>query len=334
MTGSLLRDELAPRIVPVLLANLTASYPYHDAHLARGGEPPHDPIAAHPSFGNAFDWHSSVHSHWTALHVLEYLAAQTTAPAATAGIDRLRATVEEHLDDDSIAAERAYLKRRPSYERPYGWAWLLALAAHARRPALNAFASDVAACAIAWLAVLPEPIRHGVHSNSAFALGLMLDAARALQLEELERAIVARAHLWFDEDRHWPESWERSGSDFLSPGLAEADLMRRLQPPSSFARWWHDFLPALDDRSRIVTPVDVPTVSDGQIVHLHGLNLSRAAMLARIGTALGDGSFRERSERLYRASVERASGDDYLATHWLPTFAWDAACAIDAMALP
>jgi hypothetical protein len=314
---SVLHEALAPRIAPVILANLTTRYPYHDAHLTLAGDTPRDPTAVHPAFGNSFDWHSSAHSHWTAVQLLEHC----DAPA-------LRAAVSRNLVASHIAAETAYLSAHPAYERPYGWAWALLLAAE-REPELLHMAGWIADAAIRWLEVLPEPVRHGVHSNTAFALARMLDAARALHLRALEATIVDRALTWFGTDRDWPEQWERSGTDFLSPGLAEADLMLRVLPHPSFASWWNAFLPALTPESRILAVVEVPDVTDGQIVHWHGLNLSRAGMLARIAETLREPACIDDALRLYRASVDHAVTGNYLETHWLATFAWDAATSID-----
>jgi len=312
-----LHKALAPQIAPVILTNLTTRYPYHDTHLALEGDTPRDPTVVHPAFGNAFDWHSSVHSHWTATQLLKH----HDAPA-------LRDAVNRNLQASHIAAETAYLAAHPAYERPYGWAWAMLLAAE-REPELRQMAGWIADAAIRWLKVLPEPVRHGVHSNTAFALARMLDAARALHLRALDATIAERAQTWFQTDRSWPEQWERSGTDFLSPGLAEADLMLRVLPRASFAAWWKAFLPARNPESRILAVVAVPDVADGQIVHWHGLNLSRAGMLARIAEALHDPTLIDDALRLYRASVDHAVTGNYLETHWLATFAWDAATSID-----
>lgn len=312
-----LHKALAPQIAPVILTNLTTRYPYHDTHLALEGDTPRDPTVVHPAFGNSFDWHSSVHSHWTATQLLKH----HDAPA-------LRDAVNRNLQASHIAAETAYLAAHPAYERPYGWAWAMLLAAE-REPELRQMAGWIADAAIRWLKVLPEPVRHGVHSNTAFALARMLDAARALHLRALDATIAERAQTWFQTDRSWPEQWERSGTDFLSPGLAEADLMLRVLPRASFAAWWKAFLPARNPESRILAVVAVPDVADGQIVHWHGLNLSRAGMLARIAEALHEPTLIDDALRLYRASVDHAVTGNYLETHWLATFAWDAATSID-----
>ncbi|MGC2131606.1 MAG: DUF2891 family protein [Candidatus Aquilonibacter sp.] len=327
---STLRDELAPRIVPVILANVTTRYPYHDAHLTVAGEIPRDPTALHPAFGNSFDWHSSVHSHWTGTKLLEHFAPRTEG--VPRDVAALQEALANNLEQANLAAETTYLASHPSYERPYGRAWAMLLASSTRNVALHEMASRIAAATVTWLTVLPEPVRHGVHANTAFALGLMLDAARVLDLATLEAAIIDRAQAWYSSDRDWPGRFERSGNDFLSPGLAEADLLRRVLSPDAFARWFGTFLPRLSLDAPILAVVDVPGVMDGQIVHWHGLNLSRAGMLARLAQVLGEPTLRNHACRLYRASVDRAVSGNYLETHWLATFAWDAATSLDRSA--
>jgi hypothetical protein len=324
-----LADALAPRIAAVLLANLATQRPYHDSHVFEKGDPPHDPFAAHPAFGNSFDWHSSVHSHWTALQ----LAQRGDADLANALARNLSAT--------NVAAETEYLHRHKTYERPYGWAWALLLAASAqtssvaslgsRAAELRAMGAVAADGALRWLGALPLPIRHGIHSNTAFAMGLMHDACDALNLDTLEHAIEQRAREWFGADREWPATWERSGNDFLSAGLAEADLMRRVLARDEFAAWWKGFVPALSPQSPLLSVVQVPNVVDGQIAHLHGLNLSRAGALALMAQSLSESMLLNSARRLYEASADRAVSGHYSERHWLPTFAWRAATAIDAV---
>ena len=332
-------EELAPQIVSVVLANITTRYPYIDSHFFLDGDPPHDPIAAHPAFANSFDWHSSVHSHWTAIGLIEHFVAK--AGETPASVSTLEETVAANLRSERVAMEKAYLARRPSYERPYGWAWAMALAAATHRSTrplvaettsgLRDLAQSIAGVAAQWLAVLPLPIRHGVHSNTAYALGLMLDASQTLGFAELAAVVADRARAWFSDDRDWPAHFERSGSDFLSPGLVEADLMRRVLPANEFATWWSTFLPDLSAKSPILSAVAIPDVDDGHIVHLHGLNLSRAAALARIGGVLKEPHLLECARSLYHASIDRVTSGYYSETHWLPTFAWDAARSMDAI---
>lgn len=344
--GADLRSDVAPRLAAVVASNLTRRYPYHDSHLFRAGDEAVHPAASHPAFSNSFDWHSSVHSHWTAVRLLDYFAGWRAQPAA---VKRLAAAVARNLTAQRLAAERSYLRDHPSYERPYGWAWAMLLAAAVRRsssaPARPArvplcrMAAWIAASALRWLRTLPGPVRHGTHANTAFACGLMWDAAGVLGFSDLRRAIRRCARAWFADDAGYPQAWERSAHDFLSPGLAEADLMRRLLTPPHFRLWWRRFVPGSQPHRTMLTPVDVPSGSDGQIAHLHGLNVSRAGMLAHLAVAFGrHGSRAERrlslgwlaaARRLYDASVQHALGRDYNLTHWLGTFTWDAASSID-----
>lgn len=336
MGSTSLRAGLAQAIAPVVLANVTTRQPFHDSHLFREGDKAHDPSIAHPAFANSYDWHSSVHSHWTALRLIEYRAS---APTATQTIDKLYVAVSQNLTGPNVEAEIAYLKSRPNYERPYGWAWAMRLAADldgvdpAARDSLHRLARFVGERAIEWLRVMPGPVRHGVHSNTAFALGLMLDASRPLGLDALARAIEASSRAWFGDDRDYPAAWERSANDFLSPGLTEADLMRGVLDRDAFAKWWRGFIRDEPALAAIAGIAEVPRVSDGQIVHLHGLNLSRAGALARIAAAVGGAEadiLLTYARDLYEASAGEASGTEYLSTHWLPTFAWDAATSIDS----
>lgn len=334
-----LQSQLAVKIAPVVLANLTTRYPYHDAHLYTAGAPSFDAIVAHPAFGNGYDWHSSVHSHWTALQLLAHFAGRGERPPVAL---ELEAAVAANLSPHKIAAESEYLRAYPWYERPYGRAWAMLLAAAAlrhdeirdRAPSLRELSRSIAEPMTAWLGTLPGPVRHGVHSNSAFALGLMHDAAVAMRLDDLRRAIEDRAHAWFARDAVYPHAWDRSAHDFLSSGLAQADLLRRVLPEDAFAAWWTSFLGDAPQDAPIFVPAIVPQHADGQLVHLHGLNLSRAAMLARVAVhrVADRGALVERAFALYRASVAASFGDDYLSTHWLPTFAWDAARSLDALA--
>lgn len=332
---------IAPQLAPVILANLTTRYPYHDVHMFRG-EDPVDATVAHPAFGNSYDWHSSAHSHWTGVQLARTLADER-AHAELAG--QLDQVLGSNLSTANLEVETAYLKANPAYERPYGWGWGLALAGVTKRQGqfaegLEPLANQIADNAVAWLGMLSEPVRHGVHSNTAFGLARMLDGARVLGRDDLVEAIGDRATAWFAGDQGWPGEWELSGNDFLSAGLVEADLMRRVLDPAAFADWFGRFLPELAATDRILSVVEVPDVVDGQIVHLHGLNLSRGGCLARIAGTLAEAgaddatvtSLTERAGELYRAGLHHTLHGHYVSTHWLATFAWDAALSLDELA--
>src|SRR5262249_31718718 len=155
--------------------------------------------------------------------------------------EKLEAAVSHNLSASKIAVEIEYLRDHPSYERPYGWAWVILLAAEAHaspldvarvvREPLRDLAQLVASHCMSWLHAMPAPVRQGVHPNTSFALGLMHDAGRKLGLADLERLVSERGREWFERDKDSPAAWERNAHDFLSPGLSEADFMRRVLSP-------------------------------------------------------------------------------------------------------
>lgn len=313
------------------LANITRAYPNFPAHLMTSPDDRPAPGDLHPAFYGAYDWHSSVHMHWLLIRLLRR-HGNTPAFADTAeAVD----VFDRHLTPENLAVEAAYLLDRPSFERPYGWAWLVALAAECR--AYGGATGDRWAAALApgvaavdrlmaeWLPKATYPVRHGNHPNSAFSLTLMLDAG--LLSDATTRAVRQRLLDWFADDRDAPAHWEPSGQDFLSPTLTEADAMRRVLTAERFTRWLDRFLPAL--RSGATCPLlDVPVVSDHrdpQIGHLLGLALSRAAALRSIASALPDGPVRTRlteaSEAHLAAGLPAVDGGDFTTEHWLATFA-------------
>jgi hypothetical protein len=319
------------------LANITREYPNSPAHLMTSPDEDVRPSALHPAFHGSYDWHSSVHMHWLLVRLLRRHGATPDLPDTAPVTDVLN----RHLTNANIAVEAAYLRSHPSFERPYGWAWLVALAAECRAYAGPAGARWAAALAPAvaavdallteWLPKATYPVRHGTHPNSAFALGLLLDAGE-LPATTAE-AVRRRLRAWFADDHDAPAHWEPSGQDFLSPALTEADAMRRVLGREQFARWLDRFLPAL--RSAAPCPVlEVPVVSDRtdpQIGHLLGLTLSRAAALRSIAAGLPDGPVRRRlaesADAHLAAGLPVVRREDFTTDHWLATFA---ALALDA----
>ncbi|MFC8192866.1 DUF2891 family protein [Cellulomonas sp. NPDC057328] len=316
--------DLAPVAAAVVRANLTTPWPYHLVHLASSADDVRTPAELYPAFHTSFDWHSCVHMHWLGVEVLR---------AGHADPD-LRALLGTTLTAGRVAGEVAYLRAHPAFERPYGWAWAARLAASCRAAA-DAGDADAAAwadataplaatvldLALPWLARVELPVRHGVHSNTAFGLALLLTAADDLGLADAARRLRAQAVRLYGDDRDWATRWETSGHDFLSPGLAEADLMARVLPADALHAWWTGFLPRPLELARPVRVVD-PT--DGHAVHLDGLNLSRAGALLRLGTALDDPALRAAGEELLAVGLRALDNPDFVATHWLASFAWDA----------
>lgn len=318
----------AARFARLALDNVTRAYPNSPAHLLTGPDELLEPRAHHPAFYGAYDWHSAAHMHWLLVRLLRRCPDRVETAELTAVLD-------DHLTPPALAAEADYLRDHPGFERPYGWAWLLALTAEAAalpgRPwadALRPAARVVAGLLTEWLSKALYPVRHGTHANSAFALGLVLDHARAAGVPELAAPVTARLRSWFADDHDAPLHWEPSGQDFLSPALCEADAMRRVLAPGEFADWLTRFLPALavTGGEPVFPPPRVSDPADPQIGHLQGLCLSRAAAARRVAAALppGDariGSLRETAaEHLGRALPATASGD-FTTDHWLATFA-------------
>ncbi|MEN2745800.1 DUF2891 family protein [Sinomonas halotolerans] len=332
----------ASRCAAVVLENLVCAYPYAAHHTRRSPRDTAMPHELHPAFGTSFDWHSCVHMHWLGVSML---GAGETGPGALDPVTeaRLRDALDANLTAENLAVEAAYLAANPSWERPYGWAWLVRLAAacaSADDGGIRAWGAALAPCAdaveelvVAWLGKAEYPVRHGVHGNSAFGLALLVDAFRALGRDRGARACEAAALRWFADDSGWPSEWELSGNDFLSAGLSEADLMHRVLAPADFAAWFGRFLPRLDAGSQMLRPVAVTDESDGHLVHLHGLNLSRAGQAARIAAALlahdadGPGSagvLASAAVPLFEAGLQGLESPDFMSTHWLASFAWDA----------
>jgi hypothetical protein len=333
MQASALNVAFASRLARIALDNVVAEFPAKQDHVLASPADAQAPRALHPAFYGSFDWHSCVHMHWSLARVRRLFP---TLPERAA-IDRV---FDAHLHAPAIAGEIAYLARPSSgsFERPYGWAWLLELArelaagddldaqrhARALAPLAQAFAQRFRA----WLPRADYPIRYGMHANGAFALAFAIDYARAAGDGALERACVSRALAWFGDDRDAPASWEPSGADFLSPSLVEADLMRRVLPHERYGAWLDGFLPGLarGEPASLFSPAKVSDRADPHIVHLDGLNLSRAWSMRGIANALAPADARiavleDAAARHAAAGLAGLDSGDYMGAHWLASFA-------------
>lgn len=323
-----LQPEQVSAWAEVALANAVREFPHAELVVLEGpGETVLPGRLSHPSFYGAFDWHSAVEMHW----VMARLLARRPAGAP---LERLAAHLDDHLSREKLAVEAANL---PPGECPYGYAWLLKLAAeleevrHERAPRWRAALSPLAAAAAdrltAWATTSELPVRTGLHSNSAFSSSLALEYARRHDAGLLG-AIEEAAGRWYGADRDCPLSYEPSGTDFLSPCLSEAELMGRLLGREEFSRWLASFLPSgkVGLPANVASPVMPGEQAVGQLGHLHGLNLSRAFALGRIAARLGEAD--ERYELFSRAAEANAAsslrlvvGSDYSIEHWLVSFA-------------
>lgn len=325
--------ETAERFAALALACVHREYPNKIAHVLASDDDVLPPRKLTPAFCGCFDWHSAVHGHW----LLARLARlYPDAPLAA----RAKEALARSLTSEKIAAEVAYLSAadRASFERPYGLAWLLQLAAELREwndpraiewretlAPLEAFAIERLKN---WLPKLSHPVRSGEHSQTAFALGLALDWARIAGDREAETLLESRIGDFFLRDRDAPIAYEPSGEDFLSPCLAEADLVRRILPPAAFATWLDSFLPGIprDGGGGWLEPGVVTDPTDGKLVHLDGLNVSRAWMLEGIVSGLPPDDARipalhTAADAHAESGLRAVTGEHYEGGHWLASFA-------------
>jgi hypothetical protein len=325
---------LAERWAATALANVGRRYPYKLDQLVLSEDDARPPAAIHPAFWGSYDWHSCVHMHWTLVRLLRRFPAHRHAEASLRHLER-------RLTPTAIEGELQSLARagHGAFERPYGWGWLLKLAAELRALALECERMEPAARAVAplaeaiaerWVDYLPRvdyPTRAGAHGNTAFALLLTLDYAHAIQHRALIALIGQRAERWFGRDRRYPADYEPSGEDFLSPGLTEAALVQRAVDGCSFADWWAAFEPATAALATWLQPARISDAGDARIVHLHGLILSRAwcwrVLFPSLPTPLVPAvpAVEAAIDAHLAASLPAAVEGDYVATHWLASFA-------------
>jgi len=321
-----LTAAIASQFACTTLSHLGRPYPYKMDLVLNGPEDARIPAEFHPIFHGSFDWHSCVHGWWQILRLARLYPdlSETTA---------IYARANEMLVPEKVAVERAFLDRPMSagFERPYGWAWLLALHAELEQhdgpwaSALEPLASDFATRFHDFLPKLTYPLRVGTHFNISFALVLAGDWA-ANRDAALSALIAAKAKGWFSQDRDC-QAWEPGGDEFLSSALTEALLMSRILPKAEFTSWFERFLPgaALSRPASLFTPAVVSDRSDGKIAHLDGLNLSRAWCWRAIAGVLGPDNAvssiaKEAAIQHLNASLPHVTGD-YMGEHWLATFA-------------
>jgi hypothetical protein len=328
-----LTGETASGFARIALRCVQREFPNKPGHVANDSTEVERPTSLHPAFFGCFDWHSAVHGHWMLVRLLGLFPGMPEA-------DEIRKVLGENLSAENILTEAAYFRQenRASFERTYGWAWLLKLAEeieHCEDPAAGKWGENlrplVDVIVENYLEFLPKqtyPIKRGVHPNTAFGLSFALDYARAAGNVELEVLIEERAHDYFAGATGCPASWEPDGDDFFSPCLMIADLMRRVLPPGEFGGWLDRFLPSLADELEgpVWAPAHVSDRSDPKIVHLDGLNLSRAWCMRGVYEALGEGDPRrellERNACLHaEAALAHVASGSYEGEHWLASFA-------------
>jgi len=323
-------SKLFESFIPTTIVSLLRIYPNGILHKLDHDDDARPPLSLHPAFYGCYDWHSAVHSHWQLIRAIRTVPDGAFVSAA---MDALNQT----LTVENIAAEVDYLRGRPTFEMPYGMAWLLQLCAELREwqnedalgwlSILSPLEMHAAAQFLAYLRKMPFPVRSGLHNQTAFSLGLVYDWAQIAGESELLGEICNRSGNFYLQDKDAPLAYEPSGSDFLSPTLAEADLMRRVLDQAEFVVWLDGFL-GVDAAQRLTAhlqPVGIADYADGQLAHFTGLNMSRAWMLQKIGLALPAdhllrGDLLALAQRHQDAGIDSALHDDYMVSHWAPTF--------------
>ena len=326
-----LTPALGAGFARVALSHVTKEYPNKLDHVLNKRGDLKTPSQLHPVFFGSFDWHSCVHGYWLLATLLRLFPEMREA-------EKIEELFDRQLAPAKVRAEIRYLGQplRATFERPYGWAWLLMLWAELSRHSSgkaerwsDALAPLAAAFSQRFLDFLPKatyPTRVGTHFNSAFAIALALEYAEVASNDTLRKVLAKKARTWYAGDSDC-QAWEPSGDDFLSSALMEAECMHRVLGTSDFSIWLDRFLPRLAVRepATLFTPAIVSDRSDGKIAHLDGLNLSRAWCWRSIAATWPVSDARrvvalEAAEMHLAASLPHVAGD-YMGAHWLATFA-------------
>ena len=320
--------EEANDLVELPLNCIDTEYPNKLGQTLENKEAIGEPKELHPAFYGCFDWHSSVHAHWSLVSLLKQFPKIEKKEA-------IREALENSLSAENIRGEVSYFQRSESesYERTYGWAWLLKLAEELRTwedPLGKELADNMQPLTdlivrryIEFLPKLNYPVRVGEHTNTAFGLAFAYDYAKTTENEELLETIKKRAQSFFLKDDNCPLDWEPSGYDFLSPCLAEVDIMRRVLPKNAFSMWIDDFMPQLKNKEFTMEVGEVSDRSDGKLVHLDGLNFSRAWVFYGLANQYPEqfGHLKNVADEHVGYSFPNVVGDSYEGGHWLGTFA-------------
>ena len=302
-------------------------YPYKTGFVLGSATDVQEPVKAHPIFYGCFDWHSAVHGYWSLVTLAKQFPELEKA-------GEVKAILQRNITPKKVAAELAFFSKdiNASFERTYGWAWLLKLSqeldswqtpeAQVLADNLRPLSELIATRYMAFLPKLVYPIRVGEHSNIAFGLSFAYDYAKSAKNAELQSLIEQRAKDYFMSDKNCPISWEPSGYDFLSPCLEEMGLMLRVLPEKQFLVWLHNFMPQLEDLDYQLEVAKVSDRSDGKLVHLDGLNFSRAWNLYALAKQYPKyAHLKTIANKHLSHSYPNLVGDSYEGGHWLGSFA-------------
>ncbi|MGB5944053.1 MAG: DUF2891 domain-containing protein [Leeuwenhoekiella sp.] len=285
------------------------------------------PAALHPAFYGCFDWHSAVHGHWSMIYLLKTFPEIDEA-------ETFENLLKRHLTSENIQAEINYFKgeHNSSYERTYGWAWLLKLAeelhtwddplARELEENLQPLTDLLVEKYKDFLPKLNYPIRVGTHTNTAFGMSFAYEYAETVNDTSFRDLLAKRAKDFFLNDQDCPMEWEPGGNDFLSPCLEELNIMRLVLPKEEFLSWAEAFLPKLKDENYALAVGEVSDRTDGQLVHLDGVNFSRAWNLYALAQQFPQyGHLKNQADMHLSYSLPNVVGDDYEGGHWLGSFA-------------
>ena len=328
-----LTPKRASAFAALALKGIQKEFPNKTGHVWNGAADAKTPRELHPAFYGCFDWHSSVHGHWMLVRILRQFPDLPENK-------KMRAVLAEHLTAKNLQAEADYFGRKyaKSFERTYGWAWLLKLAeelhgwddpdAKKWSKNLQPLADVIVARYLAFLPKQTYPIRTGVHPNTAFGLSFALDYGRAVGNKALCELIEERSRTYYGKDVDAPARWEPDGADFFSPSLLEADLMRRVLSPAEFRTWFHRYLPGIakGEPKNLLMPAVVSDRTDPLLAHLDGLNLSRPWCMRNIASALPKDDparkvLAESAARHAKEALSHVATGDYAGEHWLASFA-------------
>ena len=328
-----LTENQASHFAALALKCVSREFPNKPEHVINNASEVKGPKALHPAFYGCYDWHSSVHGHWMLVRLLKTFP---NLPEST----QIRDALNANLTAENIQQEVAYMKQpnRQSFERTYGWAWALKLAEelHSWNDAdgkrwsqnLQPLAQLLSQSYRTFLPKQTYPIRTGVHPNTAFGLAFALDYAKTVGDNQLESLLDERSRSYFGNDADYPGAWEPGGEDFFSAALMEADLMRRVMKPREFATWFHRFLPGVTkgNPASLLQPAIVTDRTDPKLVHLDGLNLSRAWCMRSIAKALPETDPARKllsvsADKHAAAALAHVASGDYAGEHWLASFA-------------
>jgi len=332
-SGMSMTTEQATLFARLALKGITKEYPNKPADVLNSDNDLKAPRVIHPAFYGCYDWHSSVHGHWMLVKILKAFPDHPMQK-------EIRAQLARNLTEIDLKEEADYFKRpgAKSYERPYGWSWLLKLAEELHTwddpqgkewsQNLKPLTDVIVARYLEYFPKQTYPIRSGVHSSTAFGLTFAYEYAKTVGNQPLQKLIEERSRYYYGKDANIPASWEPDGADFFSPSLMEADLMRRVLPEAEFREWFKRFLPDLakSEPKSLLNPATVSDRTDPQIVHLDGLNLSRAWCMNHLAEALAkDDPVRQilldAAKRHAEAALPHISSGDYAGEHWLASFA-------------